>query len=125
MAGPAEYNFKPDGISPAKRDHELRKIIRFGICTLEAARRPKDFQGTQFGVNRLLLRDSREKITATSLYSGGQWTGIRAFHANLSDGICTRCSAGVLETLTHRLWECSGNIPHLDFSLQLVLAFGP
>ena len=86
--------------------HNLREMLRCAAWKLEATRRPKDFKGTENGIQRKHLIMSSE--CGPSLHSAGQWTGARLAATTDSDGICPRCEQSV-EYLEHRLWECPCN----------------
>ncbi|CAK0876322.1 unnamed protein product [Prorocentrum cordatum] len=57
-----------------------------------------------------------------TIISGGQWTRDRLHNAGYQiDRNCDRCSAGVPETLFHRMWQCEANAgPEFEASDKLL-----
>ncbi|CAK0794145.1 unnamed protein product, partial [Prorocentrum cordatum] len=57
-----------------------------------------------------------------TIISGGQWTRDRLHNAGYQiDMNCDRCSAGVPETLVHRMWQCEANVgPEFEASDELL-----
>ena len=85
--------------------HQFRDMLRRSAWTIEALRRPKDFDGAQAGeakCTKFLVGES----CGPALHSAGQWTRMRMYIAGLvDDATCVRCNSAP-ETLEHRLWHC-------------------
>jgi hypothetical protein len=86
--------------------HNLRDLLRKALWATEAARRPKDFDGAEFGVDAKSLSSIRKAPGGTTLMSAGQWTSVRLHRAGkVAVPTCVRCGEQP-ETLGHRLWLC-------------------
>ena len=104
--------------------HELRDFLRLTVVAKEAQRRPKDYAGLEHGWDdrhgvRANTYSLWHRRTGPSLLCAAVWTRARIYKVNRAwtdTPVCVRCNKKV-ETLWHRLFQCSCNKDFFDHHL--------
>ena len=90
------------------------RAITCVISSVLLDRRPKDFDGAQFGVRADFARYLYQLQCGPALLTAGSWTAIRLHLAGrLTSPLCQRCFS-CPETKDHRHWYCDDNFDLLQ-----------
>ena len=93
--------------------HDLREALRVALWAREARRRPKDFAGAEYGIQRGGIDWLRSMPPGPTVMAAGMWTAQRLALCQppLAAAACVRCG-NLHETEEHRLWLCPSERGH-------------